>query len=84
MKELSPAQVHHFQGSGERQGSFFLGKREVNFFLGERGEVFLYVIDHSPLGLFRANETTEMTLAGKESQLAGGRPVGYVQAQPRS
>jgi len=24
----------------------------------------LYAIDHSPLGFFRANETTEMNLAG--------------------
>ena len=28
--------------------------------------------------------TTEMNLTGQESQLLGGRPVGYVQAQPRS
>jgi len=25
---------------------------------------YLYVIDHSPLGLFRVNETTEMNLTG--------------------
>ena len=29
-------------------------------------------------------QTTEINLTGYESQLAGGRPVGYVQAQPRS
>ena len=46
--------------------------------------MYVYIIDHSPLGLFRANETTEMNLTGKESQLAGGRPVGYVQVQRRS
>ena len=28
--------------------------------------------------------TTQMNLTGLETQLAGGRPVGYVQAQPRS
>ena len=29
-------------------------------------------------------QTTEMNLTGLESQLAGGRPVGFVQAQPMS
>ena len=40
----------------------------------------------SPLWGFSGpmKQTTEINLTGYESQLAGGRPVGYVQAQPRS
>lgn len=38
-------------------------------------------MDLSTQGLFRADETN---YTEKESRLAGGRPVGYLQAQPRS
>ena len=47
--------------------------------------IHTYLIDHSPLGLLRPmKQTTEMNLTRWESQLAGGRPVGFAQAQPRS
>ena len=50
-----------------------------------QGSIHTYLIDHSPLGLFRANETNNWNeLKRLRIPNGRGRPVGYVQAQPRS
>ena len=53
--------------------------------VGDGGSIWC-LVDPRPctLGLFRASETNlRNKLNGLRIQLAGGRPVGFVQAQPR-
>ena len=45
--------------------------------------IHTYLIDHSPLGLFRANETNNWNELNRLT-IPTGRPVGYAQVQPRS
>ena len=45
----------------------------------------LYIVEvHLALKLVHRHSTFETNLTGQESQLAGGKPVGYIQTQPRS
>ena len=64
---------------------------QIHGFTIDHGKFILIIIiiDHFPLGLFRANETnnTQINSTHSKSQPAGGRSiiiVGYVQGQLRS